>query len=619
MEITKPVNGLPSVLLELEAKIYSPGPVGKTGVLIRFLQKWTTNRHLQEWNTHAPDQLVQIFYSRLASCIVHLFLDENTSVSKEQYVLLLPYGPLIGHVFFLSGFQNAAFLTASLRKRSQTGHQQHLAFSNRSDLQKFLLSIHPFSSADTHDLIALADHNPGSLLPVLLNFLTTRITVFPDIIHNKNKVSDLLANCQGASLSEQSISAIFLLWAQSSYDDEASNRKIKQQLNRLLESYILTTGLSLTPTTSLVRFDQLTLSTKPRLLIAAEVMKHEHVMFRCYGLPLSALRTHFYVIVFTGKQDLGKHPWDWCDELETFDRDAFSLSIEVDRIQKMAPDVIIYPSIGMQKWTLLLSRIRLAPLQISLMGHPDYSYSPRIDLSIIGKDLFHPEAISSTRLIPLKNTPGSLFTFQFESKRPKPQIRKTPPILRIAVCANIFKLTAGFLTTCRSILDQANRPVAFYFMQNLSGLFYQLGKKQILAHLPASHVTVYSAQSIVRYYEILAGCDLYLSPFPFGGENSTLDALLMGLPVVTKTGIEPRTRLDLRVLQGLDLPPWLQSTTNEGYVQTALKLLHDDELRVSISSQIIEKNPRQYFEKEAREMGSELAEKIYEIYTRLDE
>ena len=47
-----------------------------------------------------------------------------------------------------------------------------------------------------------------------------------------------------------------------------------------------------------------------------------------------------------------------------------------------------------------------------------------------------------------------------------------------------------------------------------------------------------------EYMESLSKCDLALFSFPFGGTNSTIDALILGLPMVSMLGKEPHAMSD---------------------------------------------------------------------------
>jgi hypothetical protein len=97
------------------------------------------------------------------------------------------------------------------------------------------------------------------------------------------------------------------------------------------------------------------------------------------------------------------------------------------------------------------------------------------------------------------------------------------------------------------------------------------------------------------YLNILGECDVALSSFPFGGLHSTIDALLLGLPVVALQGQEPHARTDSLVIRRLGLPDWLVAKTEQDYVRAALRVITDDEERLSLGQAVLAANPWEKF------------------------
>jgi predicted O-linked N-acetylglucosamine transferase (SPINDLY family) len=68
--------------------------------------------------------------------------------------------------------------------------------------------------------------------------------------------------------------------------------------------------------------------------------------------------------------------------------------------------------------------------------------------------------------------------------------------------------------------------------------------------------------------------DVALDPLPHGGGMTTLEALWMGLPVITKRGATPSSRLASAVLMALDLGEW-STVDDAGYVAKAVAAAGD--------------------------------------------
>ena len=68
--------------------------------------------------------------------------------------------------------------------------------------------------------------------------------------------------------------------------------------------------------------------------------------------------------------------------------------------------------------------------------------------------------------------------------------------------------------------------------------------------------------------------DIALDPFPYNGHTTSLDALWMGVPVVTLVGEHAVARAGFSQMSNLGLPE-LAAFTEDDYVQIATQLAHD--------------------------------------------
>ena len=110
--------------------------------------------------------------------------------------------------------------------------------------------------------------------------------------------------------------------------------------------------------------------------------------------------------------------------------------------------------------------------------------------------------------------------------------------------------------------------------------YYQLEEETRQAHLRAwfaeegipGHRLVFLGSSLsTDYFDEYRLIDIALDPFPYNGGSTTLDALWMGVPVVTLAGRSPVQRTGASVLTAAGLPD-LVAQTPEQYVTTAVFL-----------------------------------------------
>lgn len=104
-------------------------------------------------------------------------------------------------------------------------------------------------------------------------------------------------------------------------------------------------------------------------------------------------------------------------------------------------------------------------------------------------------------------------------------------------------------------------------------------RQRVLAGLgdtgdPAGRVDFFPRLPVGEYLRRLAGADIGLDSFPCAGATTTLDALWMGLPVVSLAGEAPWSRPGASLLGTLDLAQCLAGTP-EAYVERAAALASD--------------------------------------------
>jgi predicted O-linked N-acetylglucosamine transferase (SPINDLY family) len=92
--------------------------------------------------------------------------------------------------------------------------------------------------------------------------------------------------------------------------------------------------------------------------------------------------------------------------------------------------------------------------------------------------------------------------------------------------------------------------------------------------LPDGRVEVLGYTSYAAYLTHYHQVDIALDPFPYNGGTTSLDALYMGVPVVTLAGTRPVGRAGVTILSHLGLPELIARTPGK-YVETAARLAGD--------------------------------------------
>ncbi len=147
----------------------------------------------------------------------------------------------------------------------------------------------------------------------------------------------------------------------------------------------------------------------------------------------------------------------------------------------------------------------------------------------------------------------------------------TPPTFG---CLNNFcKITDGMLALWARVLTQVEgsrlmilSPVGRHRARILELL--------MRAGVAAHRVEWVTSRPRKEYLEWYRRLDVVLDTFPYNGHTTTLDALWMGVPVVSLAGETPVSRAGLSILGNLGVPEWVAHSHDE-FVRIAVGLAND--------------------------------------------
>ena len=129
------------------------------------------------------------------------------------------------------------------------------------------------------------------------------------------------------------------------------------------------------------------------------------------------------------------------------------------------------------------------------------------------------------------------------------------------------------------------------------------------AGLPMERVTLEAGDE--NYMQRMLDVDLMLDTYPYTGGRTTLDALYMGVPVVTRYGERRNTRFGYSILHSLGLEE-LAASNREGYVERVVSLAGNGELL-----DLLHKNLRQMMYKSAALSPRKYTQALEAHYLRL--
>jgi predicted O-linked N-acetylglucosamine transferase (SPINDLY family) len=96
-----------------------------------------------------------------------------------------------------------------------------------------------------------------------------------------------------------------------------------------------------------------------------------------------------------------------------------------------------------------------------------------------------------------------------------------------------------------------------------------------------SRVDLQPRQSLEDYLKSHNLVDIALDPYPYHGQTTSFNSLLMGLPLVSRVGKSASSNISTRILTILNRQEWLAKDFDD-YIQIALSLSEDTERLVTI-------------------------------------
>lgn len=262
------------------------------------------------------------------------------------------------------------------------------------------------------------------------------------------------------------------------------------------------------------------------------------------------------------------------------------------RLLALECDLILYPELGMDPVCLLLAAMRLAPVQCCAWGHPVTTGLGNLDYFFSCAEMEPPQAEEqySETLITL---PG-LGTSYVPDSEPPPATRADlglPEGARLyLIPQSPFKLHPDFDRVMVEIVkgDPQGRLVLFAgseegltarLLQRIERVFAAEGLEPgpsllVLPHCPRQ-----------RYLQINRACDLMLDTIPWSGGNTSLDAISVGLPVVTWPGDFMRGRQSAAMLRRLGLEDCI-APSRDRLVPLALELAQDPRAKQAVAERM---------------------------------
>ncbi|MGO9440884.1 MAG: tetratricopeptide repeat protein, partial [Terriglobales bacterium] len=250
---------------------------------------------------------------------------------------------------------------------------------------------------------------------------------------------------------------------------------------------------------------------------------------------------------------------------------ALAEMIRHDRI-----DVLIDLNLHMAGSRLMAFARKPAPVQISYLAYPATSGMAAMDYLITDPYLDPPDRASKLHRERLLRLPQAYWCYL--PMDPTPEVGPLPAdevgYITFGSYNNFCKLNPRVARTWGQILGRV--PQARLRVLIVGKKDHNLGAGKLLtdAGIDAHRLELVEYQPRLKYLEEFNRTDIVLDPFPCNGHTSSLDALWMGVPVVTLEGQGAFGRAGVCLNRNLGLDDLIASNESE-YIEKAVKLQED--------------------------------------------
>jgi protein O-GlcNAc transferase len=290
----------------------------------------------------------------------------------------------------------------------------------------------------------------------------------------------------------------------------------------------------------------------------------------------------------------------------------------VTAISKANFDLLYYWEIGTDATNYFLPFCRLAPVQCTSWGWQITSGIKQVDYYISSEPLETPESDNfyTEKLVRLKSLP----TYYF--KTPFPKVFKDRSSFgfrenqHIYLCPqNLRKIHPDFDRITSEILRRDPEAVYVVIDDHNSCITEMLKERFQETHkgfMDRIHFFP-RMMSGPEYINLVKIADVMLDTLYYGGVNTSYDAFAVGTPIVTFPGKQHRARYTYAIYQKMGITDCLTSSEEE-YIDLAVRIAGNTELRNNISNKILEKNPIIFEDKNSVTELADLFEKLLNDY-----
>jgi protein O-GlcNAc transferase len=230
---------------------------------------------------------------------------------------------------------------------------------------------------------------------------------------------------------------------------------------------------------------------------------------------------------------------------------------------------------GQQRMSLFAKRV--APVQATYLGYPGSTGVPNMDW-VLGDEVVTPEGSESLCSERIARLPGTVFCFAPEVDYPYPAFPDAVAVrpLTFGSFNNVPKLTPRTLALWAQILKAVPDSRLLLKAPSFSdgGAVRLFGERLQRLGVDLARVEFRGPTGLTDMMAEYADVDIALDPVPYNGGTTSLQAMWMGVPLVTQRSHNFVSRMGASFMTAAGLPDWV-ADDDEGYVRVAVQMAQD--------------------------------------------
>lgn len=548
-----------------EGLVYRGEHISAVNYLLKFLACFDSYRILAK-EGETPIQLsarIRRWFTRLAAASCALFTSPNWNFPDDIYFYICRFQDWLSKIYEMSHVCDGNYVLDLINSTQYRNDEQML--------KRFLLHMSLSTPQELYQMLLV---NKDLSYPVVLSMVGDSCTL--DVEQENNRgilIQNFPSLSDSVKLKDDFLGGLHKPWMFCSYAVDEHRHLVKLEVNKVIAQMLS----HVKPSTR-----EHANTEKPKLAVLIEVCRSDHAMYRCFGPLLQSLRDRFHVTFIATQKSIDGPVASLADECVYIDYQSASMQNVAEMIVGHEFDMIYYPSIGMSVWTIIMANLRLAPIQCYSLGHPATTCSQYIDFAVCDEDTLSDPLCFTEKLLLAKGVASH--TPHPNSFEAQPQ--KNDGIVRIAIVSKFMKLNSLLINVCQQINAKTSCEVQFHIFPDTGGMLLEYVRHKLNEQLP--NCAVYPTVNYQQYMNLLSVCDLRLGTYPFGGTNSTVDCISLGIPVVTMDGPEIFSHADSVLLERYcgEHAKNLVASDLEDFVDKCIDLVENTELRDQISDKL---------------------------------